>query len=143
MNKKKYAYKRTFIPQSIGHSLKKINTKFSSKFGKIEFIIQSNWLEIVGTYFAQYSQPNNVTKIPDYESEIGETIYKNYLNVSVSPAAAIEFQHFKSTIIEKINSYFGYKAISDLRIQQNYIPINKNKKNMLMNKKYIIRCVSF
>ena len=27
------------------------------------------------------------------------------------PAAAVEFQHLKDKITEKINSYFGYKAI--------------------------------
>ena len=48
--------------------------------------------------------------------------------MSVSPAAAIEFQHFKDTIIEKINTYFGYKAIIDLRIHQNYIPKYINMK---------------
>ena len=42
--------------------------------------------------------------------------YKNFLHVRVSPAAAVEFQHYKDTIIEKINSFFGYKAISDLRL---------------------------
>ena len=61
--------------------------------------------------------------------------YKNYLNVSVAPAAAIEFQHFKDTIIEKINTYFGYKAIIDLRIHQNYIPkyshMKQNKKKQI------------
>ena len=57
------------------------------------------------------------------------------MNVNVAPAAALEFQHFKDTIIEKINSYFGYKAINDLRIQQNYLPkdedFNKNKSKMM------------
>ena len=57
----------------------------------------------------------------NYENEYGDTVYKNQLNVSVAPAAALEFQHFKDRIIENINSYFGYKAIFDLRIQQNYI----------------------
>jgi len=64
---------------------------------------------------------------------VGETIYKNYLNISVAPAAALEFQHFKDKIIEKINSYFGYKAIIDLRIQQNYIPKYNNFKKPKMN----------
>ena len=63
-----------------------------------------------------------------FENDLGETVYKNYLNVSVAPAAAIEFQHFKDTIIEKINTYFGYKAIMDLRIHQNYIPKHTHMK---------------
>ena len=125
MNKKNNLPKRTFVPQSISYALRKINRGFASKFGKIEFIIHSKWPEIVGSYFEEYSEPKNISKLPDYENEIGEVIYKNHLNVSVAPAAAIEFQHFKDKILEKINSYFGYKAIVDLRIQQNFIPNNK------------------
>ena len=122
MAKKIYKIKRSFVPQSIGNTIKKINRNYTSKYGKIEFIIHSNWPKIVGPYFANYSEPKQISRIRDCENELGELIYKNYLHVSVSSAAALEFQHFKDTIIEKINSYFGYRAIADLRIQQNYIP---------------------
>ncbi len=127
---------RTFTPLSVGDSIKKISRKFSSKFGKIEFIIQSKWSEIVGSYFEEFSVPKNISRLPDYENEFGETIHKNYLNVSLTPAAAIEFQHYKDKIIDKINSYFGYKAIIDLRIKQDYIPkySKLNDLNMKNNK---------
>ena len=133
MDKKNLKQKRTFVPQSIGDTLRKVNRKFSSKYNRAEFIINSKWPEIAGSYFKEYSEPLNVSRVRDFENDLGETVYKNYLNVSVAPAAAIEFQHFKDTIIEKINTYFGYKAIIDLRIHQNYIPKythmqqNKNK----------------
>ena len=133
MHKKNKGPKRTFIPQAIGDSLKKINRSFSSKFSKLEFIIQSKWPEISGSYFSEFSEPRNITRITQHENEYGEMIYKNQLNVSVSPAAALEFQHFKDTIIDKINSYFGYKAVLDLRIQQNYIPRRKSKQLSDMN----------
>ena len=137
--------KRTFIPQSIGDTVKKINRNYVSKFGKIEFIIHSNWAKIVGSYFADFSQPKNVSQVYDSENDIGEHIYKRYLNVSVAPAAALEFQFFKNTVIEKINSYFGYKAIIDLKIQQNFTSLNtiKTRKKLEYNvtnnvdKKYI------
>ena len=122
MDKKNIKQKRTFVPQSIGDTLRKVNRKFSSKYNRTEFIINSKWPEIAGNYFKEYSEPLNVSRVRDFENDVGETVYKNYLNVSVAPAAAIEFQHFKDIIIEKINTYFGYKAIIDLRIHQNYIP---------------------
>ena len=122
MDKNNNKSKRDFIPQYIGSTIKKISRNFTSKFGKIEFIIHSNWPKIAGSYFSEYSEPKGVSNIYDSENEFGETVYKSYLNVSVAPAAALEFQHFKDTIIDKINSYFGYRAIMDLRIQQNYIP---------------------
>ncbi len=122
MDKKNIKQKRTFVPQSIGDTLRKVNRKFSSKYNRTEFIINSKWPEIAGSYFKEYSEPLNVSRVRDFENDVGEIVYKNYLNVSVAPAAAIEFQHFKDTIIEKINTYFGYRAIIDLRIHQNYIP---------------------
>ena len=122
MSQKNNKPKRNFIPQPIGDTIKKINKNFVNKFSKIEFIIHSKWSDIAGSYFKDYSEPNNIVRLLDYENEIGERIYKNILNVSVAPPAALEFQHFKDTILQKINSYFGYKAIIDLRIQQNYIP---------------------
>ena len=127
MYKKKIGSKRTFIPQSVGDTVKKINKNFTSKFGRLEFVIHSNWSKIVGSYFNEFSEPKQITRFPDFENDLGETVYKNYLNVSVSPGASLEFQHFKNTIIDKINNYFGYKAVLDLRIQQNYIPKNKTR----------------
>tara|TARA_B100000963_G_scaffold253575_1_gene222168 strand:+ start:312 stop:833 length:522 start_codon:yes stop_codon:yes gene_type:complete len=129
MDKKNNKIKRGFIPQSIGDLVKQINKKFTSKFGKYEFIIHSNWPNIVGIYFAKFSEPKSLTRLPNYENELGEKTYKNLLNVNVAPAAALEFQHYKNTILEKINSYFGYKAIIDLRIYQNYIPKNLENDN--------------
>ena len=122
--------KRTFVPKKLGDTLSKINKNYSSKFGKIEFIILSKWTQIVGSFFADHSEPDKMSRITEEFNEFDEPIYKNFLHVRVSPAAAVEFQHYKDTIIEKINSYFGYKAISDLRLQQNFVPDKKIKHNI-------------
>ena len=58
----------------------------------------------------------------DFIDDKNEYIFSNYLHVNVSPAAAVDFQHFKDKITEKINSYFGYKAIKGIKIHQNFIP---------------------
>ena len=117
--------KRTFVPKKIGDTLSRINKNYSSKFGKIEFLILSKWTQIVGSFFADHSEPDKISRITEDFNEFDEPIYKNFLHVRVSPAAAVEFQHYKGTIIEKINSFFGYKAISDLRLKQNFIPEKK------------------
>ena len=121
MDKNNNKSKRDFIPQYIGNTIKKISRNFTSKFGRIEFIIHSNWPKIAGSYFSEYSEPKSVSNVYDSENELGETVYKSYLNVSVAPAAALEFQHFKDTIIDKINSCFGYRAIG-LENSTNYLP---------------------
>ena len=122
--------KRTYVPKKIGETLARINKNYSSKFGKIEFLILSKWTQIVGIFFADHSEPDKISRITEEFNEFDEPIYKNFLHVRVTPAAAVEFQHYKDTIIEKINSYFGYKAISDLRLQQNFVPKKKIKNSI-------------
>ena len=129
--------KRAFVPKKIGDSVTKINKNYSSKFGKIEFLIMSKWNQIVGPFFADHSEPDKISRITEDFNEFDEPIYKNFLHVRVSPAAAVEFQHYKDTIIEKINSFFGYKAITDLRLQQNFIPNKKIMRNADMSNQAI------
>ena len=64
----------------------------------------------------------------------GETVYDKFLHVNVTPAAAIEFQHFQNKIIEKINSYLGYKAIKGIKIHQKLVrKENKSSKTKQIN----------
>ena len=136
---------RTFVPKKIGETLTNVNRKYSSKFGKNEFLIFSKWLQIVGKFFADHSEPDKISRVPEGFNELDEPIFKNFLHVRVSPAAAVEFQHYKDIIIEKINSFFGYKAIVDLRLQQNFIPktkidnIEKNEMKISEKEKEIIK----
>ena len=127
--------KRTFVPKKIGETIGQINKVYSNKYGKIEFLIISKWSQIVGSFFAEYSEPDKISRITEEFNEFDEPIYKNFLHVRVSPAAAVEFQHYKDTIIEKINSFFGYKAIADLRLQQNFIPKKKIKNSLNLSKR--------
>ena len=126
---------RTFVPKKIGETLSKVNKMYYSKFGKNEFLIISKWPQIVGTFFADHSEPDKISRVTEEFNDLNEPIFKNFLHVKVSPAAAIVFQHYKDTIIEKINSFFGYKAIADLRLQQNFIP--KAKVNNKLNDRKI------
>jgi len=122
MNNSNEVSKRTFVPKTIGESLQKVNQKFSSKFGRIDYVIHVKWKQIVGPFFANHSQPMKISSVKDFIDDKNEYIFSNYLHVNVSPAAAVDFQHFKDKITEKINSYFGYKTIKGIKIHQNFIP---------------------
>ena len=124
--------KRNFIPISIAESLKTVNKKFLYKFGKLDYTIHAKWSDIVGNFFVNYSEPEKITSVANSTNDDGEMIYDRYLHVNVSPAAALEFQHFQDKIIEKINSYFGYKAIKGIKIHQRYVRndyVKKRKQN--------------
>ena len=117
--------KRRYIPVSIAESLKSVNRKFLYKFGKLDFTIHAKWGDIVGNFFVNHSEPLKISSIIKSVDDSGSNIYDRYLHVNVTPAAAIEFQHFQDKIIEKINSYFGHKAIVGIRIHQQYVKNDK------------------
>ena len=127
---------RNFKPVKINESLKNINQNVLYKFGKIDYTIHVKWPEIVGVFFIQHTEPQKITSIPSLSNINEETIYENYLHVNVTPAAAVEFQHFQNKIIEKINSFFGYEAIHGIKIHQKLIKKSKflPKKNLIKNK---------
>ena len=119
---------RKFVPTSIADSLTSLNKKFLYKYGKLDYTVHTKWSEIVGSFFINHSQPIKITSIPNKINDEGETVYDRYLHVNVSPAAALEFQHFQDKIIEKINSYFGYIAIKGIKIHQHHINKEYSKK---------------
>jgi len=138
MNNNNEVIKRAFIPKKIGSCLNNIKKEFSNKRGKMEYIIVSKWPEIVGSFFADYSEPEKITSFPKSKNNHGERINSHTLYVNVSPVAALEFQHYKDKIIEKINIYFGYQAINNLKIKQNYIENNIISKKKEVREKKII-----
>ena len=56
----------------------KINRNFTSKHGRLEFVIQSNWSKIVGSYFDNFSEPKNISRVTNHESDLGDKVYKSY-----------------------------------------------------------------
>ena len=122
--------RRKFVPISIADSLKSINRKFLYKFGKLDSTIHAKWSDIVGSFFINHSEPLKISSILSSVDDNGTNLYDRYLHVNVSPAAAIEFQHFQDKIIEKISSYFGYKAIKGIRIHQQFIKNDRSNKKV-------------
>ncbi len=98
---------------ALSSSLRPLAGRLLGKKGFIEIDIIANWDKIVGTELAQYSFPQKI----DFKK--GEK-NNGILHLSVpSGAFALEIQHREKHIIDKINTYFGYNAVSSLRIVQN------------------------
>ena len=121
---------RYYKPMKIGESLQGINQKFLYKFGELDYTIHAKWAEIVGSFFIQHSEPQKISSLSKSKDDLGNVVYEKFLHVNVTPSAAIEFQHFQNKIIEKINSFFGYKAIKGIIIHQKII-----KTSIIINKK--------
>ena len=144
MQTNKFKEKKHYKLRKLSDSIEDINKRFLYKFGKLDYIIHLKWSEIVGPYLFQYSEPIKITSRKNAEDQ-DENSFENYLQVNVTPSIAIEFQHFETKIVEKINSFFGYKAVNRIKIHQKLIAKkdfskkidNKNKKKNYENLKKI------
>ena len=98
---------------------------------------------------SSYVNLNEIPTVPEglFTKKISvsydEESQEKTLHVLIAPAAAVEFQHFQNKILEKINSFFGYKAIHYIKIHQKFSSKNIHKKQIqnkhfeknLLNKK--------
>lgn len=98
---------------SIAQTLMPFAKKLLGKKGFVEIDILTGWDKIVGAEMAKYSLPQRIHFPRDAKN--GGTLY---LSVP-SGAFALEIQHREKYILDKINTYFGYNAVSAIRIIQN------------------------
>ena len=137
MNDHKFSNKRAYRPMKLSESLGEINSKLFVNYSKIEYIIYSKWGEIVGDFFVKHSEPKKISIIYNSNNKDKDIDKERKLHVNVAPSAALEFQHFQDKIIEKINSFFGYKAINGIIIHQKFEKnidlLNKNNVNENLN----------
>jgi hypothetical protein len=76
----------------------------------------TEWAAIVGNDVARMSRPVQLA-FPRGERKGG------VLTVECGGAAALELQHLKPQILDRINSHFGYGAVAELRFKQGSTPI--------------------
>ncbi len=98
-------------PKAIGGKIGKLTRTALKKRGFAAADILLHWDQIVGTHLAQYSCPEKL----NYSR-------KNNLNavlkLRVAPGHAPEIIHLEPQIIEKINAFFGYRAVGRLLLVQ-------------------------
>ena len=74
--------------------------------------ILMSWGQIVGDELAEFTQPEKIT-FKNKERTNG-VLWVNVAN----GAFAMELQHRERFVLEKVNSFFGYNAVSSLKIKQ-------------------------
>lgn len=110
--------------QALSQTLLPFSKQLLGARGFVTIDILTKWTEIAGEDIALYSWPECI----DFKR--GE---KNngtlFLNV-ISGACALELQHREKFILEKINTYFGYNAVSKLKILQTSAPPSAPKEDI-------------
>ena len=116
--------------KSFKDSLPKNVKKILNKKGFVYSEIISRWNFLVGDEISKVSFPK--TFKPGGKNILG------ILVISVQRGKEIDIEFSKNIIIEKINSYFGYKIINMVRLETfNSLKKNINKKKITMSKNSI------
>jgi hypothetical protein len=121
---------KTFYIQglrSFKNSLPKNVKKILNKKGFVYSEILNRWNYLVGNEISKVSFPK--TFKPNGKNAPGTLI------ISVQRGNEISVEFNKNTIIEKINSFFGYKILNNIRLETfNNLKENINKKKMYISK---------
>ncbi len=120
-NRKKSAFKNSGA-KTVGQFLPAITRPVFEKFGFQRAALLTDWDMIVGEPLCHFTAPeqikwqksgNETAEIEQHGQKSGATLI-----IRVEGPAALEVQHSTPQIMERINGYFGYKAIGSIRILQ-------------------------
>ncbi len=106
---------RTNAMLSLAVTLPKVTRRTLGRHGLAEGGLVTDWAAVVGQTIAERSLPLRL-------SFAGGERREGTLHVRVSGALALELQHLEPLILERINGYFGYRAVGRLRIHQGPVP---------------------
>jgi hypothetical protein len=84
------------------------------RFGFVQSSIVSRWPEIAGERYAKVSSPESI-RFPQGKRDNGT------LTLVVAGAHATMMQHVEPAIIERVNRFFGYNAVSKVVLRQGHI----------------------
>ena len=106
------------VPRGLKGILKKNGYNYSE--------IISKWDLLVGSDISNYSYPKSIKMTKDNDNGI--------LVLAVERGNEINLEYAKKDIINKINSYFGYKLISEIRLNSFNSKERKIKKINILEK---------
>lgn len=110
--------------KAVGSFLPQLTRKAFEKFGFSTAALITDWSVIVGADTARYTEPerlkwprlagdSNAEGTQEPRGRQGATLV-----LRVDEARALDIQYKAKQLIERINSYFGYAAVADIRIVQ-------------------------
>ncbi|MDG1439068.1 MAG: DciA family protein [Emcibacteraceae bacterium] len=98
--------KRTFKTNSLSDLAKSVNNRAFRRYGFAKSDIHLHWSEIVGPVLSKSSLPERLVMPKEQDSDRA-----GVLHVRVEGSYAPEMQHLEHLVIDRINSYYGFKAV--------------------------------
>jgi hypothetical protein len=109
-------YART---KSVGEFVPALMRPAFEKYGFPAAAILTDWAAIAGNELAAYTAPERLkwprkqSSDPDNAGQAGATLI-----LRVDGPRALEVEHMRPRLIERINASFGYRAVADIRVLQ-------------------------
>ena len=113
--------------KKVGKSLPKIIDKNIKERNFVEITLIKQWKEIIGQDIAKYCWPIKIVY-----SDIKNSNGIIFLKTKRGRSMEIEFKN--DEIIEKLNQYFGYKAINKISVVQDFNIKDSYKKKIIKKK---------
>lgn len=88
------------------------------RFGFIQSSIVSRWKEIVGERYAAVSAPESI-RFPQGKKSDGT------LTLAIGRAVGPMMQHVEPEILERVNRFFGYRAVARIVLRAGDLPLPK------------------
>jgi hypothetical protein len=101
--------------------------KILKKDGFLHFEIIKNWKNIIGEKMIKNVTPLKIKKINN----------ENILTINVNKNVMIEIEYSRDQIIERINSYLGFKGINKIQIISKDPPAEIKMKKILFDDKIL------
>ncbi|WP_225204751.1 DUF721 domain-containing protein [Novosphingobium huizhouense] len=84
------------------------------RFGFVQSSVVTRWPEIVGEAHARHCAPESIRFPPGEKSD-------GILQLVVTPAHAPLIQHVAPEIMERVNRFFGYRAVARVKLRQGVV----------------------
>jgi hypothetical protein len=129
-NERKALARAASGPRPVGAFIGRLLDPVARARGFATTTLLSEWPSIVGAELAQFTMPDRVVW-PRRQQESEPPPAKGWrdegaiLVLRVEGPRAIEVQHRSGKILERVNTYFGYRAITEMRILQ--APVGRSK----------------
>ncbi len=99
------------MARAVGELMPEIGRTAFRRFGFVQSSVVTRWPEIVGERHARVCAPEAIRFPPGEKSD-------GILQLVVTPAHAPLIQQVLPEIIERVNRFFGYKAVARAKIRQ-------------------------
>src|ERR1700730_16101174 len=108
-------------PRPLAEVLRKTLTEAFAKQGFASVELVTRWPQIVGAEIAAHSQPEKIQwpRTPQARNAQARNAPEpGTLLLRVEGPAALEIQHLSDVILERVNQFFGWQAVGNVRLRQ-------------------------